>query len=223
GILDAAECVPTFDTPPELVQGVIAGGAPAMTRPVEGAEDDTRTGRAVIVEHGISAGDVVTGLSASGRAPYVLACLDAAREVGAFTIGVCCTEHSAMEGRCDVLIAPVVGPEVLTGSTRLKAGTAQKLVLNMLSTASMVRLGKCYGNLMVDVQATNFKLRDRAARIVATVTRQPYALAWAALDRAGFRTKVAIVMIAKNIEADEAEQRLAVARGQLRRVLESKT
>ena len=219
GILDAAECPPTFSTPPTMVQALIAGGPSAMTHSIEGAEDDAEAGARDVRQAGVAAGDAVVGLSASGRAPYVLGALDAARAVGAFAIGLCCVAGSAMVGRCNVLIAPVVGPEVLTGSTRLKAGTAQKLVLNMLSTATMIRLGKCYGNLMVDLRASNAKLRDRAARIVSSVAGTEYAVAWQTLENAGFETKVAIVMLRLGLGKEEAERRLAAASGHLRAAL----
>lgn len=219
GALDASECPPTFDTPPAMVQALIAGGPAALTHAVEGAEDDPEAGRRDLLAAGAGAGDAVVGISASGRAPYVLGALDLARELGAATIGLCCTGQSAFVGRCDILIAPVVGPEVLTGSTRLKAGTAQKLVLNMLSTAAMVRLGKCYGNLMVDMRATNSKLRDRAARIVSTVTGADYAEAWSTLEAADFESKVAIVMLKAGVAREEARRRLDEHAGQLRAAL----
>ena len=166
GILDAAECLPTFNVPAEQVRGFIAGGPAALTRPVEGAEDDAEAGASEARAAGVSAQDAVVGLTASGRAPYVLGASHAARQAGAFTVGVVCSVPSPLEPHVDVLIALLVGPEIIAGSTRLKAGTAQKLVLNMLSTAAMVQLGKVYGNLMVDVRASNAKLRDRAVRIV---------------------------------------------------------
>jgi N-acetylmuramic acid 6-phosphate etherase len=219
GALDAAECPPTFSTPPDQVQALIAGGPTALTRAVEGAEDDSAAGRHDLLGAGATGADAIVGLSASGRAPYVLGALAAARELGAATIGVCCTANSAFVGRCDILIAPVTGPEVLTGSTRLKAGTAQKLVLNMLSTATMIRLGKCYGNLMVDMRASNGKLRDRAARIVSTVTGSPYAEAWSTLEAADFETKVAIVMLKLGVDKVDAERRLAAGAGHLRGAL----
>lgn len=223
GALDAAECPPTFGTPPELVQALIAGGPSALTQAIEGAEDDADAGRRDLLAAGVGAQDAVVGLSASGRAPYVLGALAAARIAGAVTIGVCCVPQSALSDRCDVVIAPLVGPEVLTGSTRLKAGTAQKLVLNMLSTATMVRLGKCYGNLMVDLRATNSKLRDRAARIVSSVTECGYEEAWAALEAAAFETKVAIVMVECRLGRPAAERRLSAAGGHLRRALAGAT
>jgi N-acetylmuramic acid 6-phosphate etherase len=216
GTLDAAECPPTFNTPPELVQALIAGGPLALTRAVEGAEDDTDAGRRDLLAADLGGGDAVVGISASGRAPYVLGALAAARDLGAATIGLCCTTNSAFVGRCDLVIAPVVGPEILTGSTRLKAGTAQKLVLNMLSTATMIRLGKCYGNLMVDLRATNGKLRDRAARIVQSVTGSDYTVAWSTLEEADFETKVAILMLQVRLSRAGAQHRLATCGGQLR-------
>jgi N-acetylmuramic acid 6-phosphate etherase len=219
GTLDAAECPPTFSTPPQFVQALIAGGPTALTHAVEGAEDNPGAGRRDLVVAGVTGGDAVVGISASGRAPYVLGALDLARELGATTIGLCCTGHSAFIGRCDMVIAPVVGPEVLTGSTRLKAGTAQKLVLNMLSTATMVRLGKCYGNLMVDMRATNSKLRDRAARIVSNVTGSDYAEAWSTLEAANFETKVAIVMLRTGASREDAQHRLDLSDGHLRAAL----
>ena len=219
GTLDAAECPPTFNTPPELVQALIAGGPTALIRAVEGAEDDADAGRRDLLAAGVGSGDAVVGISASGRAPYVLGAIAVARELGAATIGLCCTPNSAFVGRCDLVIAPVVGAEILTGSTRLKAGTAQKLVLNMLSTATMIRLGKCYGNLMVDLRATNGKLRDRAARIVSSVTGSDYAVAWSTLEIADFETKVAIVMLKLGVSREEAQRRLAVCGGQLRAAL----
>ena len=168
GVLDATECPPTFGVPPELVQGFIAGGPEALTRSIEGAEDDMERGMAVAWhEARVSSSDAVVGIAASGRTPWVIGALRAARAAGAATIGLVCNPITPIHEEVDVCIAPVTGPEVLTGSTRLKAGTAQKMVLNMLSTASMVRLGKAYSNLMVDVQPTNSKLRARALRLLA--------------------------------------------------------
>lgn len=216
GILDAAECLPTFNTPPEQVRGFIAGGAPALTRPVEGAEDDAEAGAADVRATAVSAQDAVVGLTASGRTPYVLGAVRAARERGAFTAGVVCSVPSPLELYVDVLIAPLVGPEIIAGSTRLKAGTAQKLVLNMLSTATMVQLGKVYGNLMVDVRATNAKLRDRAVRIVMAAAGADRATAETTLARAGGECKVAIVMLLAGVDRAEAERRLALSSGRVR-------
>lgn len=166
GIVDASECPPTFGVDPSLVRGIIAGGHGAVFKAVEGAEDDEARGAAELLEDGVTAGDVVVGLSASGGAPYVLGALKKAREIGAIPMGVTCNPDSAMHPLCDVTIAPYVGPEVITGSSRLKAGTAQKLVLNMLSTGAMIKTGKVVGNLMINVRPTNVKLRDRCIRIL---------------------------------------------------------
>ena len=166
GVVDASECPPTFGVDPTVVRGVIAGGQGAMFRAVGGAEDDRDRGAAELMENGASAGDVVVGLSASGGAPYVLGALEKAREIGAIPMGITCNPDSLMHPLCEVIMAPYVGPEVITGSSRLKAGTAQKLILNMLSTGAMVRTGKVVGNLMVNVKPTNSKLRDRCIRIL---------------------------------------------------------
>lgn len=166
GVVDASECPPTFGVDPTVVRGIIAGGQGAMFRAVEGAEDDRDRGAAELMENGASAGDVVVGLSASGGAPYVLGALEKAREIGAIPMGITCNPDSLMHPLCEVIMAPYVGPEVITGSSRLKAGTAQKLILNMLSTGAMVRTGKVVGNLMVNVKPTNSKLRDRCIRIL---------------------------------------------------------
>ncbi len=166
GVVDASECPPTFGVDPHLVRGIIAGGEGAMFRAVEGAEDDEARGAAELIADGVTKGDVVVGLSASGGAPYVLGALKAARELGATPIGITCNPDSRMNPICQVTIAPYVGPEVITGSSRLKAGTAQKLVLNMLSTGAMIKTGKVVGNLMVNVKPTNIKLRDRCIRIL---------------------------------------------------------
>lgn len=220
GVMDAAECPPTFGVDPEVVQGVIAGGPAALTGAVEGVEDDRDAGRRDLAARGVRAGDVVVALSASGRTPYCLGALEQARAVGAFTVAVTCNPGSALGAAADLAIEVVVGPEVLAGSTRMKAGTAQKMVLNMLSTAAMVRLGKCYGNLMVDVRPTNAKLRERARRIVMQVVGCDEATAAELLDRSGDQVKVAIVMGATGVDADEARRRLDAHGGMVRRVLE---
>ena len=166
GVVDASECPPTFGVDNRLVRGIMAGGEDAMFRAVEGAEDDEARGAEELVADGVAAGDVVVGLSASGGAPYVLGALKKARELGAIPMGITCNPESRMHAVCDVTIAPYVGPEVITGSSRLKAGTAQKLVLNMLSTGAMIKTGKVVGNLMINVKPTNAKLRDRCIRIL---------------------------------------------------------
>lgn len=221
GILDAAECVPTFSTPPELVQAIIAGGERAVTLPVEGAEDSREQGRADLLARGITAQDVVVGIAASGRTPYVIAALESASEVGAGTIAISCNQPAPVLDAAQIKIAALVGPEIITGSTRLKAGTAQKLILNMLSTASMIRLGKVYGNLMVDVKISNQKLAERARRIVAEVTGVSEEEAGALLLQSENEVKTAIVMALLGVTAAEARARLNAAHGVLRGVIEA--
>ncbi|MCD6289331.1 MAG: N-acetylmuramic acid 6-phosphate etherase [Anaerolineae bacterium] len=221
GILDATECVPTFSAPPEQVQGFIAGGPAAVTRSIEGAEDDMEAGMAVAREEArVGPRDVVVGVAASGRTPWVIGALRAAREAGAATIGLVCNPSTPIHDEVDVCIAPVTGPEVLTGSTRLKAGTAQKMVLNMLSTASMIRLGKAYSNLMVDVQPINRKLRARAIRILREAAGIGEEQARALLEASGWEVKTALVMALADVEAHQARRRLAAAGGHVRRAVE---
>ncbi len=193
GVLDATELVPTFSLPPERAIGLMAGGEKALTRSVEGAEDSAAQGRADLLAHAFAAGDVLVGIAASGGTPYVIGGLAYARQVGAPTIAVVCNPGSAVAGAADIAIEVVTGPEILTGSTRLKAGTAQKLVLNMLSTGALVRLGKVYGNLMVDVQPTNAKLRLRAIRIVDEITGLGSDEAEKLLDAANWRVISAVL------------------------------
>lgn len=214
GVLDASECPPTYNTPPELVQGLIAGGDTALRRSVEHAEDDEEQGRRDLEERGFTGKDVLVGIAASGRTPYVLGGVKYARSVGALTIGLSCVPGSLLAQAAELAITPATGAEVVTGSTRMKAGTATKLVLNMLSTGAMVRLGYVFGNLMVNVQPTNEKLRDRATRIVATVTGIAYDEARKLLKEAG-SVKTAIVMQKLGLSRSEAEERLAAARGRL--------
>jgi N-acetylmuramic acid 6-phosphate etherase len=218
GVLDASECPPTYNTPPELVQGLIAGGDIALRRSVERAEDDATQGERDLQAQNFSAKDALVGIAASGRTPYVLGGIDYARKLGAAAIGLSCVPGSQLAQRAEIAITPAVGPEVVTGSTRMKAGTATKLVLNMLSTASLVRLGYVYGNLMVNVQPTNVKLRDRAARIIATLTDLPHDQAATLLDQAG-SVKTAIVMQRLNLSRADAEKKLAQAKGRLRTAL----
>ena len=217
--LDAAECPPTFGTDPETVQAVLAGGPRAMVEAVEGAEDDAAAGAREIDVRAVSAADVVVGIAASGETPFTIAAVRRARERGAWTAGIACNTGSSLEAACDLAIVPVVGPEVVGGSTRLKAGTAQKLVVNMLSTLAMVRLGKVYGNLMIDLRATNAKLRRRAVRIVAAAASAGEDQADAALGRAGGRVPVAIVMLRLGVDAGAAAARLERAGGSVRRAL----
>ena len=219
GVLDASECPPTFGVPPGMVVGLIAGGEPAMFRAVEGAEDDPDLGAAAMIDADVSELDTVVGISASGRAPFVLGALRQAKKRGATAIALVNNSPSEMAQSADVTIAIVVGPEVLAGSTRLKAGTAQKMALNMISTGAMMEIGKTYGNLMVDVQATNAKLAVRAARIVAQVTGLSAPEAQAALQNAEGSAKVAIVMAQTGLPAGEARALLARAGGFLRRAL----
>ena len=220
GVLDAAECPPTFGTDPSMVQGLIAGGLPALTRAQEGAEDRPGDGAAAVRAAGVGPSDFVVGIAASGTTPYVRGALDAARQAGARTAFLTCTPvASDVVASVDVVIAPLVGPEVVTGSTRLKAGTATKLVLNMISTGAMIRIGKTYGNLMVDLRATNAKLAARSERIVSEVCGLSRADARAALDAAGGGVKVAIVMRARGVDRAEAERLLAESGGALRRII----
>ena len=219
GLLDAVECPPTFGTDPSEVLGLIAGGEMAFVRAVEGAEDEEDRGVADLVAHGVTSNDVVVGLSASGRTPYVLGGLRHARSVGAATVAVSCTPSAAISADADIAIEVLTGPEVLTGSTRLKAGTAQKLVCNMISTGSMIRTGKVYENLMVDVRPTNVKLKDRARRIVVEATGATDERAAAALDAAGLHAKTAIVMILADCEAARAAELLGSSGGAVREAL----
>ena len=219
GVLDAAECPPTFGVPPSLVQGLIAGGPGAMFQAVEGAEDDPDLGAEAMIEADVTEADTVVGISASGQAPFVLGALRQAVKRGASTIALTNNRPSDLEAVTAVTIAPVVGPEILAGSTRLKSGTAQKMVLNMISTGAMMEIGKTYGNLMVDVQATNRKLKARAIRIVCQVTGATRDRAEDALTQAGGSAKLAIVLLETGITPDEARLRLARAGGFLRRAL----
>ncbi|MEJ7762188.1 MAG: N-acetylmuramic acid 6-phosphate etherase [Thermomicrobiales bacterium] len=220
GTLDAAECPPTYGTDPAMVVALMAGGPAALTGSIEGAEDDPAGGAADIAGLGIGPEDVVVGIAASGRTPYVLGAVAEARRRGAFVAGLACTRPSALEEVVDLMIAPVPGPEAITGSTRMKAGTAQKLVLNTLTTTVMVRLGKTFGNLMVDVQPSNAKLRYRATRIVAMATGEDEDTARTLLAEACDEPKVAIVMALAGIDAAEARERLERAGGRVRGALD---
>ncbi|NLG84899.1 MAG: N-acetylmuramic acid 6-phosphate etherase [Firmicutes bacterium] len=219
GALDAAECVPTFGVSPETVQAVIAGGEAALSSPIEEAEDRAEAGAADLAARAVGPGDLVVGITASGLTPYVLGALRLAREAGARTVLLTCNDCPEAADYADVVIAPVVGPEVLTGSTRLKAGTAQKMVLNMISTATMVRLGKVYQNLMVDMKPTNKKLQARAVRIVQAATGCGEKEAAAALPAAGNEIKTAIVMIHKACDPATARKILAEVGGFVRRAI----
>lgn len=216
GLLDSVECTPTFGMPPGRVVGLMAGGQSAFAVAVEGAEDDVSLGERDVTALGVGSDDVVIGLAASGRTPYVLGALAAARAAGAATVGLSCNAGSPLGAAADVAIEIPTGAEVLTGSTRLKAGTAQKLVCNMITTAAMVRLGKVYGNLMVDLLPTNAKLVDRAERIVQEATGCTAAEARAALRACENHAKTAVVMVLAGCSADEARGRLAAAGGRVR-------
>jgi N-acetylmuramic acid 6-phosphate etherase len=220
GILDAVECPPTFNLPPGRIVGCLAGGTFAWDEAAEDQEDNAAAGEADLARLRVTAADAVVGITASGRTPYVLGAITHARANGALTIGLACNPASPLAERSDLAITLVVGPEVLAGSTRLKAGTAQKMVLNMLSTGAMILLGKTYGNLMVDVQATNAKLRARALRIVCQTTYADEERAASLLDAAGGEAKTAIAMARLGIPAESARARLAAHDGALRAALE---
>ncbi|MBL0908381.1 N-acetylmuramic acid 6-phosphate etherase [Pectobacterium carotovorum] len=219
GVLDASECPPTFGVPHGLVIGLIAGGPGALLKAVEGAEDDPALGEADLKALNLTAADMVVGLAASGRTPYVIGALRYAHDVGCRTAAISCNPHSPIAQEAQVAISPVVGPEALTGSTRLKSGTAQKLVLNMISTGAMVKLGKVYQNLMVDVKATNVKLLDRACRIVVEATGAEREQAQQALVKADNEVKPAILMLLANIDVAAARERLKQHNGYLREAL----
>ena len=219
GVLDASECTPTFGVSHDLIQGHIAGGDTALRNAVEDSEDSEDLGRDEIARLGITAADVVTGIAASGRTPYVLGVVRQAAAVGANTIGITINPDSILDGEVDVCIAPVTGPEALTGSTRMKSGTAQKLVLNMLTTATMIKLGKAYGNRMVDLNATNGKLVDRARRIFRDITGGSEEDAQKYLAAANMRTKLAILMYLSGLEAADAQAALDENADNLRQAL----
>jgi N-acetylmuramic acid 6-phosphate etherase len=219
GVLDASECPPTFGSPPELVQGVIAGGPDALVRAVEGAEDRSEEGEQAIVQRQVGPRDTVMGIAASRRTPFVVAALARARALGARTAYVTCTPRAEFTLDVDVAICVDVGPEVLMGSTRMKSGTAQKLVLNMITTAAFVRTGKVYENMMVDLMASSAKLVERSRRTVMMVTGCDYDAAAAAIEAAGNSVKTAIVMLERSCTRVEAEQRLQRAGGFVRAAL----
>lgn len=220
GVLDASECPPTFGTRPSMVQGIIAGGRRALVRAVEGAEDRAVDGAAAMRRHRVTRRDVVCGIAASGVTPFVLAAMKQAGELGAATLFVTCAPEAARRIPAGIVIQAVVGPEVVTGSTRMKAGTATKLVLNTLTTATMIRLGKVYGNLMVDLRATNEKLKERSERIVMELTGLGRRPARALLASAGGQVKTAAVMHVRGVEAVEARKMLTASGRSLRRAME---
>ena len=219
GVLDASECPPTFGVSPEMVKGIIAGGERALRHPIEGAEDSKAQAVVDLQTIEFSSKDVLVGIAASGRTPYVIGALEYAKSLGSVTVSIASNPNSAMANIVDIAIDTVVGPEVLTGSSRLKSGTAQKLVLNMLTTASMILMGKCYQNLMVDVQASNEKLKARAIRIVMQATDCDKALAEETLKQADQNAKLAIMMILSGLERPQAEALLEKNQGKLQLAL----
>jgi N-acetylmuramic acid 6-phosphate etherase len=219
GVLDAAECPPTFNVAPDLVQGIIAGGDAALAKSTEATEDDPESGKRDLEGRGFTARDVLVGIAASGRTPYVLGAVTKARALGALTIGISCTPDSELSRVVEIAITPLCGPEVIAGSTRLKAGTATKLVLNMISTAVMIRLGHVYGNLMVNVTPRNSKLEDRARRIIAESASVSNERAGDLLKEAGGNVKAAIVMARLAISRAAAESKLASAGGRVAEAL----
>ena len=219
GVLDAAECPPTYHVAPELVQGIIAGGESALAQATEASEDDPAAGRRDLEARGFRASDALVGIAASGRTPYVLGAVSAAREMGALTIGISCVAASELAGAVEIPITVVTGPEVIAGSTRMKAGTATKLVLNMISTTVMIRLGHVYSNLMVNVRPRNAKLEDRARRIVAEAAELDVERAGELLRAAGGDLKTAIVMSRCSLDRAAAEERLRAAGGRIREAL----
>ncbi|WGE89234.1 N-acetylmuramic acid 6-phosphate etherase [Actinobacillus arthritidis] len=219
GVLDASECPPTYGVSPEMVVGIIAGGERALRHPIEGAEDNTERGKVDLQAVNFSPKDVLVGIAASGRTPYVIGALEYAKSLGAITVSIASNPNSAMAQIAEIAIDTVVGAEVLTGSSRMKSGTAQKLVLNMLTTASMVMIGKCYSNLMVDVQASNEKLKARAIKIVMEATECDRTVAENALNIAENNAKLAIMMILSDSDKATAEQLLSEHQGKLRQAL----
>ena len=220
GILDAVECPPTYSTDPEMVQALMAGGYGAIFKAVEGAEDSKNLGVEDMRNIAFCKKDVLVGIAASGRTPYVLGCMEYAKKLGAPTISVTCCPGSELDRFADIGIAPAPGPEVVTGSTRMKSGTAQKMVLNMLSTGAMIKLGKVYGNLMEDVKPSNEKLVRRCVTIVCSAAECSEAEAAAALEKCGYRPKVAIVMVLRGVDAETACRMLQAAGGRVAKVLE---
>lgn len=219
GVLDASECLPTFGVDSDLVQGHIAGGDVALRHPVEGCEDSREEGVALVDRLAVGENDTVVGITASGGAPYVLAAMERARARGAATVGLCTNAGSKLEKVTDVCIAPLVGPEVISGSTRMKSGTAQKMVLNMLSTCAMIRMGKVYGNLMVDLKTSNRKLEDRARRLVMLGSGEDAESAQHALDEAGGHAKLAILLLKTGLESRAGRELLDRCGGRLREAI----
>lgn len=219
GVLDASECPPTFSTPPEMVVGLIAGGYEALTRAIEGAEDHPEFGRRDLEQINFCSRDVLVGIATSGRTPYVIGGLQYAGEAGGLTIGFSCNDDCGLRPHSQIMISPIVGPEVISGSTRMKAGTATKMVLNMLTTGAMVRIGKTYGNLMVDLKATNQKLTERSGRIVSELTGLTIPESQELLSRCQSEVKTAIVAHLREVEPSVARQLLQQSKGHLRAAL----
>lgn len=220
GILDAVECPPTFSTNPELVQGIIAGGKDAIEVAVEGAEDDADLGKKDLSDRNLTDRDIVIGIAASGRTPYVIGALKYAQEIGATTVSLTSNEKAIISEYADIVIEVVTGPEVITGSTRLKAATAHKMILNMISTTSMIKMGKVYENLMVDVSISNIKLKERAINIIRTVTDVSYDVAKETLEKSNHEVKPAIVMIEGNVAYEKAISLIDQADGYVRKAIE---
>lgn len=220
GVLDAAECPPTFGVPAEMVQAIIAGGYEACYRAVEAAEDDAGEGARAVAERGVTSRDAVVGLSASGRTPFTIGALRAARSLGAITIAIACNPNPEIARVADLTITPIVGPEVIAGSTRMKAGTAQKLVLNMISTTVMIRLGYTYGNLMSNLQLKNEKLRRRAVTILVSQTGLTQDDAWRLLEQTGWDLKTVLVMATARVTRDDAQRALEKAEYSVKRALD---
>lgn len=221
GILDASECPPTFSVSPEMVRGYIAGGDTAIKNAVEGAEDSFKGGISDLIKSGAKTGDVIVGISASGNASYIIAVLKKAKELGISTVGIACNKKAKLQEYSDIFISPEVGEEVITGSTRMKAGTAQKMILNMLSTGSMIKIGKTYENLMIDVKPTNIKLKDRAARIVSEIAEVDYEKAKETLINSTYNVKAAIVMLKTDVNFEKATEQLNQNNGRLRETLKN--
>ena len=221
GVLDAAECPPTYGVEPDLIVGLIAGGDTALLKAVEGAEDNYTSGAADLKMHDFSSKDVLVGIAASGRTPYVIGAMDYARELGAPVIALVCCKDSEMSHHADITIAPIPGPEVITGSSRMKSGTCQKMVLNMISTSVMVKSGKVFGNLMVDVKASNEKLVNRAISIVRTATDENEEVVRNALEECNYQCKTAIVMLMLKIDVAEARELLEKSDGRIATAIQS--
>lgn len=213
GVLDASECPPTFGTPSDMVQGYIAGGDYALRHPIEGAEDHREAGSELIKDIEVCERDIVVGITASGRTKFVLGAIEAAKEAGAYTIGICTNSNTELEQAAHITIAPLVGAEVIQGSTRLKSGTAQKMVLNMLTTGSMIKFGKVYKNYMVDMKPSNEKLIDRSVRLVVEATGVTHEDAYLTLKQCDFHVKTAIVMIVRQCDSQTAKQLLVETKG----------